>query len=666
MSGMWFIVSVPKEDSQDKGVANNRISSKGDAATTPTANGGPKHTELRNNAINEAAETSMKQSLQECLDQLGIDDAVWCSRPSDKYYQVYFPCEAGEDTDLVLRVLTARGIGSDKSSTIGVVPCAVFYRDEDEAGSVEDAPESQEDERKANRFKAAQTKFLKSVTARLTVAQVVEGVRCQGELNFDYVAFVLLAGMIAALGLMDNSVVSIIAAMLVSPLMGPIMAITFGIIIRDRSLIKVGLRSELFGLFLCLTFGFFFGLTMSYWGDIQGPGGWGPNTWPNSEQTARGQWRSLWVGALVALPSGAGVAMAILGGNSACLVGVAISASLLPPSINCGTLWSLSLMKVFKSLGQAPMNVTVPVPGSNLTRTVLTYPAFIAQPGFSAYYFDNASMHKECAVMAINSFCLTVVNILCIIIAGTIFLKIKEIAPEASMPRTQRFWKHDIKVARDYNRTVHDANDLGHEFLQEWADLTGVDPKLLTSDDPHSRITQLQTLQDILMDAEDDEVYQTVTRHVANQPPSASLARRLTMGALPQLNAHTHHGDTNCLDPESGVRRQGRRASQMVSNMLNSYERRASKCALGLHAYDNPDPPTASQDGLQPPPASLLQSRRRSSVHRGQNLSYWPSRFSVSPVTEDDVLRTRRPSRLSRQSMRPPVLEEEQDEYSRI
>lgn len=49
--------------------------------------------------------------------------------------------------------------------------------------------------------------------------QVVEGVRAQGELNFDYVALILLAGMIAALGLMDNSLVSIIAAMLVSPLM---------------------------------------------------------------------------------------------------------------------------------------------------------------------------------------------------------------------------------------------------------------------------------------------------------------------------------------------------------------------------------------------------------------------------------------------------------------
>ncbi|EEC16281.1 hypothetical protein IscW_ISCW022906 [Ixodes scapularis] len=41
---------------------NNRINGKSDVATTPTANGGPKHTELRNNAINEAAETSMKQA----------------------------------------------------------------------------------------------------------------------------------------------------------------------------------------------------------------------------------------------------------------------------------------------------------------------------------------------------------------------------------------------------------------------------------------------------------------------------------------------------------------------------------------------------------------------------------------------------------------------------
>ena len=44
--------------------------------------------------------------------------------------------------------------------------------------------------------------------------------------------------------------------------------------------------------------------------------------------------RSLWVGLLIAIPSGAGVAFAILGGNTGSLVGVAISASLLPPAVN--------------------------------------------------------------------------------------------------------------------------------------------------------------------------------------------------------------------------------------------------------------------------------------------------------------------------------------------
>ena len=44
----------------------------------------------------------------------------------------------------------------------------------------------------------------------------------------------------------------------------------------------------------------------------------------------RGLARGLGVGVAIALPSGAGVALSILGGNTGSLVGVAISASLLP------------------------------------------------------------------------------------------------------------------------------------------------------------------------------------------------------------------------------------------------------------------------------------------------------------------------------------------------
>ncbi|KAJ8979767.1 hypothetical protein NQ317_015244 [Molorchus minor] len=48
----------------------------------------------------------------------------------------------------------------------------------------------------------------------------------------------------------------------------------------------------------------------------------------------RGELRSLWVGCLVALLSGAAVALGILSDNIASLVGVAISTSLTPPAVN--------------------------------------------------------------------------------------------------------------------------------------------------------------------------------------------------------------------------------------------------------------------------------------------------------------------------------------------
>jgi uncharacterized membrane protein len=41
---------------------------------------------------------------------------------------------------------------------------------------------------------------------------------------------------LAALGLVENNAPNITAAMLVSPLMGPVMSITFGAIISDRDL----------------------------------------------------------------------------------------------------------------------------------------------------------------------------------------------------------------------------------------------------------------------------------------------------------------------------------------------------------------------------------------------------------------------------------------------
>lgn len=62
-------------------------------------------------------------------------------------------------------------------------------------------------------------------------------------------------------------------------------------------------------------------------------------SWPNSEQVGRCTWENFFVGLPVAFFSGLGVAVSLLDEQTNSLVGVAISASLLPPAVNAGMMW---------------------------------------------------------------------------------------------------------------------------------------------------------------------------------------------------------------------------------------------------------------------------------------------------------------------------------------
>jgi uncharacterized membrane protein len=52
---------------------------------------------------------------------------------------------------------------------------------------------------------------------------VTEQIHEQAALSFDYVSLLAIASILAGVGLVINSVVVIVASMLVSPLMGPVM-----------------------------------------------------------------------------------------------------------------------------------------------------------------------------------------------------------------------------------------------------------------------------------------------------------------------------------------------------------------------------------------------------------------------------------------------------------
>lgn len=67
---------------------------------------------------------------------------------------------------------------------------------------------------------------------------------------------------------------------------------------------------------------------------------------------------------------------------------------------------------------------------------------------------------------------LTTVNVICIFVAAYGVLKIKEVTPVTALSSpTSRFWKEDVKIARDYRKTFNDDvyDSLGEGFLREWA-----------------------------------------------------------------------------------------------------------------------------------------------------------------------------------------------------
>lgn len=133
----------------------------------------------------------------------------------------------------------------------------------------------------------------------------------------------------AAFGLAEDSTIFLASSMLISPLMGPIIATIFGTVIKDPSLGKLGLKNELIGILGAILVGFVFGMIVCTTDDRYSIG-----AGLTDEMLSRCEMHSLIVGVFTAIPSGAAAAIGILGGNIGSLVGVAISASLLPPAVN--------------------------------------------------------------------------------------------------------------------------------------------------------------------------------------------------------------------------------------------------------------------------------------------------------------------------------------------
>ncbi|MCC6615452.1 MAG: TIGR00341 family protein [Anaerolineae bacterium] len=138
----------------------------------------------------------------------------------------------------------------------------------------------------------------------------------------DYVVLVIIAAIIASLGLVLNSSAVVIGAMLVAPFMQPCVGFAVGMATAELQLVRRGLSALLVGVPLALAFAFVIG-TLA---DLQTP---------TTEMLARTQPGLLDIG--VAMMSGIIGAYALARKNiSSALAGVAIAAALMPPLCTFG------------------------------------------------------------------------------------------------------------------------------------------------------------------------------------------------------------------------------------------------------------------------------------------------------------------------------------------
>lgn len=412
----------------------------------------PKSPEVGVKMLDFIPKESLQTRLQSVLESMAITNISWSD--VEGYKQAFFiDCGDPNRVEDILDNIMFLGIGQKIGGTsVSLFPATVH---------IENVDTNKDDESLFNLQKEKESKFKKSVKSRMIVAQVVEIVRSNALFTFDYCMLIILASMISVVGLIENSSVVLVASMLISPLMGPILAGTFGITIENSSLRNLGIRSECIGLCMCLICGFVCGLVM---GGIQLQGLTGYiDEWPTMEMKSRGLSRSLLVGVFIALPSGAAVSLSVLGGNTGSLVGVAISASLLPPAVNAGMLWAFALLTTITP----PENVPIHNSSSEVNRGELGCLPFLDNDYEPVY---SCNMAKEMGIMGAISLLLTLINILCIFLVGVFMLKIKEVVPQTSSLNTSEFWGSDLKVARDSYKTMKGSEsvNLHQKFRNEW------------------------------------------------------------------------------------------------------------------------------------------------------------------------------------------------------
>jgi len=165
--------------------------------------------------------------------------------------------------------------------------------------------------------------------------------------GWEFYLNVACASVISGMGLLTDSSVVVLSAMLISPLMGPILSAAFGLAVRDWELFRESALAECRAAAATSAIGLLIGFAF---GDLSVD--YGASAIPTREMSSRGQVETLISGAVIAAASGVVVGSSITSDGVNSLVGVAISASLLPPLVNSGLLIAFAVPGIANGCGE--------------------------------------------------------------------------------------------------------------------------------------------------------------------------------------------------------------------------------------------------------------------------------------------------------------------------
>lgn len=180
---------------------------------------------------------------------------------------------------------------------------------------------SEEEEERAAKEAAKASDAEKKRIAGMTREEIWNAVWANAKTDQTYILFVVLSTVVAALGMIEDSVAVVVGAMVIAPLLGPNLAFAVGVALGDGKLIGRALLTNAVGVVIALGLSVLIGMI-----------------WPIDLASGELMSRSDvgFSGMAIALASGAAAALSLVTGISSALVGVMVAVALLPPTSAIG------------------------------------------------------------------------------------------------------------------------------------------------------------------------------------------------------------------------------------------------------------------------------------------------------------------------------------------